>query len=521
MAVSLATLKQMPPAHHQIGPYQVLGSLGKGGMSEVYKVEHRHLGQIRALKVLLPEIAARADIVERLLSEARAMAGLRHPAIVEVYDCDVLSDGTAFIAMEHLQGEPLRLWAERVGKLARQPRLAAAIVGRIAEGLAFAHKQAVVHRDLKPENVFLVRAPGDRDAFSVKVLDFGVAKMLRDERRTPTLDGCVIGTPVCMAPEQWRPGTAIDHRADIYALGCLFFELLCGRPPFIESEDIALMHAHLETTPPTPRSLEPSLSAGLDALVSRMLAKSPADRPQSLEEVLVELEALIGRPRAEWGALLRTPPGCPVIVQEAIASATTQPARSVARSPARARTPPLPSNWGRTGADPRARMAAIACLGMLAAAGLVGAVLLLTKDGVAQATATAAHPRPVASRATTLANAGAPAAPRARITATPLPPRPPSFRVLVASEPSGAQTWVEGEDAPRGRTPVDLVFTSTVPRTVRLKAPGFRSQTLLVSPGGAAVARARLVPEPLPGSGAREKQPAAPARNNLYQAVGD
>jgi serine/threonine protein kinase len=349
----------MPTATQLIGPYQVLGSLGIGGMAEVFKVEHRHLGLIRALKVLRHEISSRPELVERLLAEARAMGRLRHPAVVEVFDCDVLQDGTAFIAMEYLRGEPLRLWMERIGRLAGFPRLAAALVGRVAEGLAFAHRQDVVHRDLKAENIFMVQDPGDGDRFTLKLLDFGVAKILREERpRSLTLDGCVIGTPTCMAPEQWSPGSAIDPRTDIYGLGCLFFELLCGRPPFLEMDDLAIMRAHCETEAPRVADLEPFLPPGFDPLVARMLAKAPGDRPRDLEEVLSELEGLVGQPRASWGDLLRTPPGFPVIVQDTLEMESTGPARSLARQStpshlARRGSAPTPgwllALWNRTG----------------------------------------------------------------------------------------------------------------------------------------------------------------------------
>jgi serine/threonine protein kinase len=404
----------MSSGNHLIGPYEVLGSLGRGGMAEVFKVEHRHLGQIRALKVLLPKISARPEIVERLLAEARAMGRLRHPAIVEVFDCDVLEDGTAFIAMEYLRGEPLRLWVERTGKLAAHPMLAAAIVGRVAEGLAFAHAQGVVHRDLKPENVLLVPNEARANRFTVKILDFGVAKMLRDERpRTPTLEGCVIGTPVCMAPEQWQPGGGTDHRADIYALGCLLFDLLCGRPPFPDNDDLALMRAHLDRPAPALRTIEAGLPAGFEQLISRMLAKSPDDRPQTVEEVLAALESLIGRKRRRWGELLQTPPDRPVLVQPTVTA--SRPAlvplgRSLAR-----RASAGPSRWGRTGRDPRTRMAMLACLGMVGAAGLVGAVLLLTKPGEAKS--------PPADLD------------RPQIVATPMPPRSsqPVFSAQVTS----------------------------------------------------------------------------------------
>jgi serine/threonine protein kinase len=288
-------------------------------MAEVFKAEHRHLGQIRGLKVLLPEIAAQPELLSRLLTEARTMARLRHPTIAEVYDCDVQGD-SAFIVMEYLPGITLRTWCDQVGKLARNSGLAAAIVGTLADGLAFAHQHGVVHRDLKPENVLLIPLPDDDDGFALKILDFGVAKLVREQPVIPTAakarpesavnqtqHGCIVGTPLYMAPEQWRPGSAIDHRVDIYALGCVLFELLCGRPPFCEEEPSAIMCAHLTELPPDVTILEPEIGSRFQILLARMLAKSPEDRHPSMEDVLTELESISGHKRSQWHEMLRTP----------------------------------------------------------------------------------------------------------------------------------------------------------------------------------------------------------------------
>ncbi len=304
------------PRH--VGPYRLLQRVGRGAMAEVFRAEHRHLGQVRGLKVLLPEVAAQPDLLNRLLNEARTMARLHHPNIAEVYDCDVLAD-CAFIVMEYLAGITLREWSERVGKLARIPELAAAVVGTLADGLAYAHQHGVVHRDLKPENVLLVPAREDDEGFSLKIVDFGVAKSVREQpggRRgkgrvgrsvTTTEHGYIVGTPLYMAPEQWRAGHPIDHRADIYALGCLAFELLCGRPPFSDSEPAVMMQAHLFDPPPEMMILEPDIPAGFRALITRMLAKAPEDRHAGMDEVLAELEAICGRRRCDWKQMLRTP----------------------------------------------------------------------------------------------------------------------------------------------------------------------------------------------------------------------
>lgn len=289
-------------------------------MAEVFKAEHRHLGQIRGLKVLLPEIAAQPELLSRLLTEARTMARLRHPTIAEVYDCDVQGD-SASIVMEYLPGITLRTWSDSVGKLARNPGLAAAIVGILADGLAFAHQHGVVHRDLKPENVLLIPVPDQDDGFALKILDFGVAKLVREQpvipavaRKAPpqqsvnhTQHGCIVGTPLYMAPEQWRPGHPIDHRADIYALGCVLFELLCGRPPFCQDQPAAVMRAHLSEPPPDVTVLQPEIGSRYQRVIARMLAKSPDDRHASMEEVLTELESISGRQRSQWNEMLRTP----------------------------------------------------------------------------------------------------------------------------------------------------------------------------------------------------------------------
>jgi hypothetical protein len=449
-------------------------------MAEVFKAEHRHLGQIRALKLLLPEIAARPEIVGRLLTEARAMARLRHPAITEVYDCDVLDASTAFIAMEYLCGEPLRCWLERAVKLARKPLLAGAIAGAIGEGLAFAHAAGIVHRDLKPENVVMVADPTGGDAFAVKILDFGVAKLLRETPLTTTRNGCVIGTPLYMAPEQWRPNSAIDHRADIYALGCLLFELLTGRPPFDGPDDVAIMNAHQHTPPPDVNDLEPHLPPGFQPLLARMMAKAPEDRHQSMEEVLAELELVLERPRERWGELLRAPAGYPVITREAVGNAPTQKAMVVVRSPPDEPAPPYePTPIPTRSPGERNRLALFASVGLVAAALMVVGMLLMTSEGAARSVQ--------ATR-------------RGAITSTPIPPAPdpvPTHRVRVTSEPTGAEVWFLGESTPRGRTPVDLLFRSTDPQLVRLVAPGFMPETIAVSPDSSGVpVNARLTPEP-------------------------
>jgi eukaryotic-like serine/threonine-protein kinase len=396
-----------------------------------------------------------------------------------VLDCDVLPDGTAFIAMEYLRGEPLRCWLDRVGRLQQNPELAAAIVGVVAGGLLFAHQHAVVHRDLKPENILLVPAGGDGPGFSLKILDFGIAKLLTEEPLTRTRSGCVVGTPMYMAPEQWRPGEGIDPRTDIYALGCLLFELLTGRAPFNERDDLGMRRAHLEDAPPTLSTLAPGLPDGFDPLVARMLAKDPAERPQTLEEVIGELEKLVGQSRDGFSGLLLAPQGRLVTAKPTAACEPVVWPRWTAVSPLAA--PPSPTGvlanatdaWrGRVPA--RKRLALLACLGALGATAVVGGVLLATKED-----------RPPAAAASAPAQAAR--APLAGDTATPAGTAP------AATAPAAA--------------PAEL------PPEAELPGPG-------VTPPEERPARARRqVVEP----GADRPVRARPVKraSNRYQKVGD
>jgi serine/threonine protein kinase len=415
-------------------------------MAEVFEARHRYLGCIRAVKVLHPEVSAEPDTKARLLTEARALARLRHPAIVEVHDCDVLADGTAFIAMECLVGESLRAWMDRSGSLSDNPKLAAAIVAAIADGLAFAHRRGVVHRDLKPENIFVLPDPDHHARFALKILDFGLAKVHGEEPLTTTRVGCVVGTPLYMAPERWRAGKTVDHRADIYSLGCLLFELLCGQPPFRGETEVAFMRAHVMDTPPDPRSLVPSLPRALSSLLARMLAKSPDDRPGSAEEVLGELEPILGKKRSAWRQQLRTAPSS--VHPSGALDDDTQPDAVVSwRDRFAFRT------WLRRW---RQLTAALPSLPGRRLLGSGRGLLLAWFLSFAGTVLLVGMGRSLTERR--------------------------SHTVPVTSEPSGAEVWVDGERTARGRTPLDIQVESGRPARIRLTAPGFKTSILTISP---------------------------------------
>jgi serine/threonine-protein kinase len=282
-------------------------------MGEVYLAKHRHIGRKAAIKLLLPELSANEEVVSRFFNEARATGLLRHPNIVEIIDCDVLPNGRAYIVMEFLEGENLGDCLARVRSFAESPATAAAIAGQVAGALAVAHGKGIVHRDLKPDNVFLASTPEAATPINVKVLDFGIAKLAYDGGAgKQTRTGVLLGTPIYMSPEQCRGAGRIDHRSDIYSLGCIIFELMAGRPPFVGEGAGDLIVAHVSEPAPELTALVPSAPGPLGALTKAMLAKNPADRPQSMNDVVRHIEAFLGVGAAQFPALVAVPAGFPV-----------------------------------------------------------------------------------------------------------------------------------------------------------------------------------------------------------------
>jgi serine/threonine protein kinase len=270
----------------KVGPYVITDELGEGGMGVVYRATHSLLNRPAAIKVLRPELGAHTAALDRFLNEARATTAIRHPGIVEVYDFGHTEHGCAYIAMELLEGQSLAARVERRGKLPLVEALA--IARRIAAPLAVAHELGIVHRDLKPDNVFLIR---DREgAEQVKLLDFGIAKLETAVVRTTV--GLVLGTPSYMAPEQCLGQPDCDHRVDLYALGCILYELISGAPPFGRGGSMTdLMAAHINApVPPAPLlALDPEIAR----LIRRLLAKSPSERPRTATEVIFEIDRFL------------------------------------------------------------------------------------------------------------------------------------------------------------------------------------------------------------------------------------
>ncbi len=274
----------------RVGGYTVLHQLGQGGMGQVFLAQHHRIARRAAVKVLLPELSANESVVERFFTEARATSLIRHPGIVEVLDCDV-RDGQAYIVMEHLEGESVGDYLDRTGGLVGDTAFALAVMAQVAQAVGAAHAAGIVHRDLKPDNVFLSISSTD-GRIVPKVLDFGIAKLAERGSATHTRTGAVLGTPAYMSPEQCRGGSkVVDGRSDVYSLGCILYEMLCGTPPFVRDGMGDLIVAHVSEAPQPLRVRVPAVMPALDHLVMQMLAKAPTDRPQTMEAVAGNLTA--------------------------------------------------------------------------------------------------------------------------------------------------------------------------------------------------------------------------------------
>ncbi len=279
-------------------PYLVVRRVGRGGMGEVYEVEHAELGRRVALKVLHREHHDRPDLAARLREEARLLGRLRHPNLVEVFDLGVTADGRPWFAMPLLHGRDLREEVLRAGPLAAEA--AVALVAQALDGLSVAHAAGLVHRDVKLENLFL-----DEDG-TLKVLDFGVAKALRAGAAGYTDPGASPGTPRTMAPEQCVCGP-VDARTDLYAVGLVLYELVTGRGPFddLHGDAHALRYAHCTRRPAPPSTMAAGpVPPALDAFIARALAKSPAERFQTAAEMAAALRELLS---SDDGASAATP----------------------------------------------------------------------------------------------------------------------------------------------------------------------------------------------------------------------
>jgi len=285
--------------------YEVRSKLGAGGMGTVYRGWQLSVDREVAIKVIDPRLASDRVTVKRFLREARLASRLSQPNIVNVYDFGQTEDGILYLVMELLKGRTLA--HEQHGEPWALKR-AAGVVSQLCDALESAHAQGIIHRDLKPGNIIVLDDPPGRDL--IKVLDFGLAKSLAAEPHSRvTKTDTVLGTPLYMPPEQ-IDGKASDQRGDLYAVGCMFFELLVGHPPFQDANMHALMARHMSEPPP---ALPAHVPDPIAKLIHRMLAKMPEMRVQSAGEVRRTIQAALD-PNAPSAPNIVRPHGATTVV---------------------------------------------------------------------------------------------------------------------------------------------------------------------------------------------------------------
>ncbi|MBL8954316.1 MAG: serine/threonine protein kinase [Myxococcaceae bacterium] len=300
-----------------VGEYRVEDRIGEGGMGMVYRGIQPVIGKPVAIKVIKPELAGTESTTRRFIDEARAANTIGHRNIIDIFSFGTLPGGEQYFVMEYLVGEPLSHYLKRTGALA--PREAVDLLVELVSALSAAHAAGVVHRDLKPSNLFLVLEPDGKRL--LKVLDFGIAKLLTNDR-PHTQPGSILGTPEYMSPEQVR-GEPPGAEVDLYALGVIAFELLTGGRPF-RGHAAEVMAQHIDVAPPAVSTVTPAVHPTLDALVARLLSKEPKSRGTA-ERVLETLTALQKLPADDT----TEPLARPLLTPHDIAAATTpDPPRS-------------------------------------------------------------------------------------------------------------------------------------------------------------------------------------------------
>ena len=271
------------------GRYELGELLGRGGMAEVRRAVDRRLGRPVAVKQLRADLAVDPTFQARFRREAQSAAGLNHPTIVAVYDTGEETDpltGTSipYIVMELVEGPTLRDVLRDGRKIL--PERALELTQGVLDALSYSHKAGIIHRDIKPANVMLTQSG------AVKVMDFGIARAVADTSATMTQTAAVIGTAQYLSPEQAR-GETVDARSDIYSAGCLLYELLVGRPPFVGESPVSVAYQHVREAPVPPSQLDPVITPDIDAVTLKALAKDPADRYQSAREMKADLARVL------------------------------------------------------------------------------------------------------------------------------------------------------------------------------------------------------------------------------------
>ncbi|UGQ15250.1 Stk1 family PASTA domain-containing Ser/Thr kinase [Yinghuangia sp. ASG 101] len=353
--------------------YEIGAVLGRGGMAEVYLGRDIRLGRAVAVKTLRADLARDPSFQARFRREAQSAASLNHPAIVAVYDTgeDYINGiSIPYIVMEYVDGSTLRELLHSGRRLL--PERAMEMTAGVLQALEYSHRNGIIHRDIKPANVMLTRQG------TVKVMDFGIARAMADNGMTMTQTAAVIGTAQYLSPEQAR-GETVDARSDLYSTGCLLYELLTERPPFVGDSPVAVAYQHVREDPLPPSTFDPEVSPTIDAIVLKSLAKNPDNRYQSADEMRADLER----------ALHGVPVAAPAVMAPMEAATQYLPATSTTSTQAGYAAPPnahqqqydLGPDDDYDDDPPKQRgwawaLLAIACIAVLVAAFFVGKTLL-------------------------------------------------------------------------------------------------------------------------------------------------
>ncbi len=286
----LVEVPHQPDKGYNISEYDLVSTVGSGGMGVVYKAKHKQIDKTMAIKCLHRELAADPINVQRFAQEVKAASLLTHPNLVSVYDSGVGSDGTPYLVMDYLDGQSLDDVLQHVGQLSL-PRFLTIFL-QVTDALQHAHAKGIVHRDLKPSNIMVLNEQKSGEDY-IKIVDFGIARVIQNVSKDGpkvTQTGDVIGSPNYMSPEQCL-GVALDSRSDIYSLGVVMYECLTGKPPFAGDNAIQTIVNHVKDTPPSPSSMRPELGIPetLDVLILSCLEKDPTLRPKSIFEIRCEL----------------------------------------------------------------------------------------------------------------------------------------------------------------------------------------------------------------------------------------
>jgi serine/threonine-protein kinase len=457
------------------GRYQIERKLGEGGMGAVYLGLHVALEKRVALKVLHGEFVRKPDLIERFLQEAKAASKIRHENVIDITDFGQTDDGLVFFAMELLDGRDL---AEELG----HAKIGGAELGgdrlpwersrfiflQICAALSAAHKKGIIHRDLKPENIYLVERLGQPDF--VKLLDFGIAKLteVNDEGRKLTKTGMLFGTPEYMSPEQAR-GEKVDHRVDVYAMGCILYQMICGHVPFEADNFMGILTMHLTQETPLmgPKLAEVGAPPGLEHVVQTALAKEKDHRYRSIDELVADILALDDGLSASFDP----------VPQRAGSHADTSGA---VRAPARTQwtgSVKLDDDAGATAAVPAhggaSKNGLFIGIAVVAALAIGGGIYAMTRGGDDAATASDG----------TTELAGDPGGGLVEDPNTAPVPHAAEVKITIQSEPRGADIRNTATDEIVGKTPKTLTLDkSTAPILFVVELDGYEPYDLSITP---------------------------------------